>query len=248
MRLEGKKAIVTGASRGLGRAIALAFAREGADVLVNYASREEQAGEVINAVTRFGRRGILHRADVSDTTQVRDMIQAAVSAFGGVDILVNNAGITLPKGPLETSEAEWDRVLAVNLKSVFLCSQSVAEGMIARGGGRIINIASTAGQAGTLSGPAYCASKAGVLGLTKCLARAFARHNILVNAISPALIDTEILYWRTPEQWKETLASIPLQRLGKPDDLAEAAVFLASSGGNFITGATIDVNGGLYMG
>jgi len=248
MRLEGKKAIVTGASRGLGRAIALAFAREGADVLVNYASREEQAGEVINAITRFGRRGILHRADVSDTTQVRDMIQAAVSAFGGVDILVNNAGITLPKGPLETSEAEWDRVLAVNLKSVFLCSQSVAEGMIARGGGRIINIASTAGQAGTLSGPAYCASKAGVLGLTKCLARAFARHNILVNAISPALIDTEILYWRTPEQWKETLASIPLQRLGKPDDLAEAAVFLASSGGNFITGATIDVNGGLYMG
>ena len=154
MRLEGKKAIVTGASRGLGRAIALTFAREGADVLVNYASREEQAGEVINAITRFGRRGILHRADVSDTAQVRDMVQAAVSAFGGVDILVNNAGITLPKGPLETSEAEWDRVLAVNLKSVFLCSQSVAEGMIARGGGRIINIASTAGQAGTLSGPA----------------------------------------------------------------------------------------------
>jgi 3-oxoacyl-[acyl-carrier protein] reductase len=247
MRLEGKKAIVTGASRGLGRAIALAFAREGADLLVNYASREERAAEVVDAITRFGRRGILHRADVSDAGQVRAMIQAAVSAFGGVDILVNNAGITMPKGPLETSEAEWDRVLAVNLKSVFLCSQSVAESMIARGGGRIINIASTAGQTGTLSGPAYCASKAGILGLTKCLARAFARHNILVNAISPALIDTEILYWRTPEQWKVTLESIPLKRLGDPNDLAETAVFLASRGGNFITGATIDVNGGIHM-
>jgi len=248
MRLEGKKAIVTGASRGLGRAIALAFAREGADVLVNFASREEQAKEVVAAIEKLGRRAILHRADVSDAVQVRAMVQAAVAQFGRVDILVNNAGITMPKGPLETSEAEWDRVLAINLKGVFLCCQTVAEGMIAQGGGRIINIASTAGQTGTLSGPAYCASKAGVLGLTKCVARAFAPHNVLVNAISPALIDTEILYWRTPAQWKDTLASIPLKRLGNPDDLAETAVFLASSGGNFITGATIDVNGGLYMG
>jgi len=129
-----------------------------------------------------------------------------------------------------------------------LCCQAVAEAMMAQGGGRIINIASTAGQAGILSGPAYCASKAGVLGLSKCLARALAPHNVQVNAISPAMIDTEILYWRTPAQWKDTLESIPLKRLGNPDDLAEAAVFLASSGGNFITGATIDVNGGLYMG
>ena len=119
---------------------------------------------------------------------------------------------------------------------------------MAQGGGRIINIASTAGQTGTLSGPAYCASKAGVIGLTKSLARSFAAHNVLVNALSPALIDTEILYWRTPEQWKTTLESIPLKRLGSPDDLAEAAVFLASSGGNFITGATLDINGGLHMG
>lgn len=248
MRLEGKKAIVTGASGGLGRAIALAFAREGADVLVNYASREERAEEVVAAIEKLGRRAILHRADVSDAVQVRAMVKAAVAQFGRVDILVNNAGITMPKGPLETSEAEWDRVLAINLKGVFLCCQTVAEGMIAQGGGRIINIASAAGQTGALSGPAYCASKAGVLGLSKCLARAFAPHNVLVNAISPALIDTEILYWRTPAQWKDTLESIPLKRLGNPDDLAETAVFLASSGGNFITGATIDVNGGLYMG
>jgi 3-oxoacyl-[acyl-carrier protein] reductase len=248
MRLEGKKAIVTGASRGLGRSIALAFAREGADVLVNYATREEQAKEVVAAVERLGRRAFLHRADVSDGTQVRSMVRAAVAGLGRVDILVNNAGITMPKGLPETSEAEWDRVLAINLKGVFLCSQVVAEGMIAEGGGRIINIASTAGQTGSLSGPAYCAAKAGVLGLTKCLARSLAPHNILVNAIAPAMIDTEILYWRTPEQWKETLASIPLKKLGDPDDLAEAAVFLASSSGNFITGATLDINGGLHMG
>src|SRR4030042_1192105 len=146
------------------------------------------------------------------------MVQAAVAGLGRVDVLVNNAGITMPKGPLETVEAEWDRVLAVNLKGVFLCSRAVADGMIAQGGGRIINIASTAGQTGTLSGPAYCAAKAGVIGLAKSLARAFAPHNILVNAISPALIDTEILYWRTPAQWKETLESIPLKRLGDPND------------------------------
>jgi 3-oxoacyl-[acyl-carrier protein] reductase len=247
MRLEGKNAIVTGASRGLGRAIATAFAREGADVLVNYTSREEQAREVAAAIERLGRRAIVHRADVSDATQVQAMAQAAIAEFGRVDILVNNAGITMPKGMRETSEADWDRVLAVNLKSVFLCSRAVAEGMIAQGGGRIINIASTAGQTGTLSGPAYCAAKAGVIGLTKYLARTLAPHKVLVNAISPAMIDTEILYWRTPEQWKETLASIPLQRLGDPDDLAESAVFLASSGGNFITGATFDINGGLHM-
>lgn len=248
MRLEGKKAIVTGASRGLGRAIALAFAREGADVLVNFTSREEQAREVGAAIEALGRRAVLYRADVSDAAQVRGMVQAAVVAFGRVDLLVNNAGITMPKGPLETTEADWDRVLAINLKGVFLCSQAVVEGMIAQGGGRIINIASTAGQTGSLSGPAYCAAKAGVEGLTKSFARAFARHNVLVNALAPALIDTEILYWRTPEQWKETLESIPLKRLGSPDHLAEMAVLLASEGGSFITGATIDINGGLHMG
>jgi 3-oxoacyl-[acyl-carrier protein] reductase len=247
MRLEGKKAIVTGASRGLGRAIALAFAREGADVLVNFASRKEQAKEVVAAIEGLGRRAILHRADVSDAAQARAVVEAALARFGRVDILVNNAGITMPKGLLETSEAEWDRVLAINLKGVFLCCQAVAQAMMAQGGGRIINIASTAGQAGILSGPAYCAAKAGVLGLTKCLARAFAPYNVQVNAISPAMIDTEILYWRTPEQWKDTLESIPLKKLGNPDDLAEAAVFLASSGGNFVTGATLDVNGGLSM-
>ncbi len=246
MRLDGKKAIVTGGSRGLGRAIAVAFAREGADVLVNYVSREAAAKEAAAEIEALGRRAILHQADVSDGAQVGTMVAEAVAALGRVDILVNNAGITLVKNPLDTTEAEWDRVMAINLKSVFLCSQAVATGMRAQGGGRIINMASTAGQSGSLSGPAYCAAKAGVIGLTKSLAREFAPYNILVNALAPAMIDTEILYWRTPEQWKETLESIPLKRLGDANDLAEAAVFLASNGGNFITGATIDVNGGMY--
>jgi 3-oxoacyl-[acyl-carrier protein] reductase len=246
MRLRDKAAIITGASRGLGRAIALAFAREGADVIVNYADREDAAKEVAVAVEGFGRRAILYRADVSDEAQVRGMAEAAAAGLGRVDILVNNAGITFVKGPLETTEADWDRVMAVNLKSVFLCSRALAPGMIAQGGGRIINMSSTAGQSGSLSGPAYCAAKAGIIGLTKSLAREFAPHNILVNAIAPAMIDTEILHWRTPEQWKETLESIPLKCIGDPNDLAETVVFLASSGGNFITGATIDVNGGMY--
>lgn len=247
MRLEGKTAIVTGSSRGLGRAIALAFAREGADVLVNYATREEPAREVVAAIQGMGRRALLHRADVADAAQIAGMVEAALAAFGRVDLLVNNAGITLPKGVLETTAAEWERVLRTNLTGVFLCAQAVIPGMIAQGGGRIINLSSTAGQTGTLSGPAYCAAKAGVIGLTKNLAVALAKHNIQVNALAPALIDTEILYWRTEAQWKETLAGIPLGRLGSPDDLAEVAVLLASSGGNFITGATIDVNGGLRM-
>jgi len=135
----------------------------------------------------------------------------------------------------------------VNLKSAFLCTKAVLDTMVGQGGGRIINISSVVGKSGTISGLAYCASKAGMIGLTKSLANHLARHNILVNAIAPALVDTEILRWRTEAQWKETMASIPLGRLGEPMDLAEAAVFLASNGGNFITGATIDVNGGLYM-
>ena len=231
MRLKDKTALITGASRGLGRAIALAFAREGADVLVNYATREDAAKEVAAGIEGCGRRAILFRADVSDGAQVQAMVKAAAAGFGRVDILVNNAGTTLVKGTLDTTDADWARMLAVDLTSAFLCSRAVVPGMIAQGGGRIINMASTAGQHGSLAGPCYCAAKAGLVGLTKCLSREFAAHNILVNAIAPALIDTEILYWRTPEQWKETLESMPLKRIGDANDLAETAVLLASNGG-----------------
>lgn len=247
MRLEGKKAIVTGSSRGIGRAIAIAFAREGAHVLINYVSRDSEAQKVATAVQAFGRTPLVYKADVSDAAQVQGMAEKALAHWGRIDILVNNAGITHVATPFEMTEQDWDRVLRINLKSAFLCCKAVLETMVKQGGGRIINISSMVGKSGTISGPAYIASKAGMIGLTKALASHLACYNILVNAIAPALIDTEMLRWRTPEQWKETMETIPLRRLGDPMDMAEAAVFLASNGGNFITGATIDVNGGLYM-
>jgi 3-oxoacyl-[acyl-carrier protein] reductase len=247
MRLAEKKAIVTGASRGIGAAIALAFAREGADVLINYVSRDKDAQETYAAVQALGRSALLFKGDVSDSSHVKAMVEMALARWGRIDILVNNAGITQVATPFQTTEEDWDRVLKINLKSAFLCSKAVLEPMVKQGAGRIINISSVVGKSGGIAGLTYAASKAGMIGLTKSLATHLAPYNILVNAIAPALIDTEMLRWRTEEQWKETIAGIPLKRLGDPMDMAEAAIFLASNGGNFITGATIDVNGGLYM-
>jgi len=247
MRLADKKAIVTGSSRGIGAAIALAFAREGADVLINYVSRDKDAQELYASIQALGRSPLLFKGDVSDSTQVKAMVEMALAKWGRIDILVNNAGITHIATPFETTEEDWERVMRVNLKSAFLCSKAVLDVMVKQGGGRIINISSVVGKSGGIAGLTYATSKAGMIGLTKSLATHLASYNILVNAIAPALIDTEMLRWRTKEQWKETIASIPLKRLGDPMDMAEAAIFLASNGGNFITGATIDVNGGLYM-
>lgn len=247
MKLLNKKAIVTGGSRGIGKAIALAFAREGADVLINYLSRDEEARRTQREIESLGRSALLFRGDVSDSSQVKAMVEMALAQWGRIDILVNNAGITHIATPFQTTEEDWDRVLRINLKSAFLCSRAVLDAMVKQGGGRIINISSMVAKSGTIAGPTYASSKAGLIGLTKSFAHHLAPYNILVNAIAPALIDTEMLRWRTEEQWKETIASTPLKRLGDPADLAEAAVFLASNGGNYITGATIDVNGGLYM-
>jgi 3-oxoacyl-[acyl-carrier protein] reductase len=247
MRLADKKAIVTGASRGIGAAIALALAKEGADVLINYVSRDQEAQEVAAAISALGRFALVFKGNVADSAQVKAMVEMALGQWGRIDILVNNAGITHIANPFQTTEEDWDRVMAVNLKGAFLCSKAVLETMVKQGGGRIINISSVVGKSGGIAGLTYATSKAGIIGLTKSLATHLASYNILVNAIAPALIDTEMLRWRTEEQWKETIESIPLKRLGDPADMAEAAVFLASNGGNFITGATIDVNGGLYM-
>jgi 3-oxoacyl-[acyl-carrier protein] reductase len=247
MRLADKKAIVTGASRGIGRAIALAFAKEGADVLISYVSRDKDAQEALAEIQALGRSALVFKGDVSNSAQVDAMVEMALAQWGRIDILVNNAGITHIASPFQTTEEDWDRVMRVNLKSAFLCSKAVLETMVKQGGGRIINISSMVAKSGGIAGLTYATSKAGIIGLTKSLATHLASYNILVNAIAPALIDTEMLRWRTEEQWKETIESIPLKRLGDPADMAEAAVFLASNGGNFITGATIDVNGGLYM-
>jgi len=247
MRLADKKAIVTGGSRGIGRAISVAFAREGADVLINYVSRDQDAQEASSQIRALGRSALLFKGDVSDSARVKAMVDLALAQWGHIDILVNNAGITHIATPFETTEEDWDRVLRVNLKSAFLCSKAVLDTMVKQGGGRIINISSVVGKSGGIAGLTYASSKAGLIGLTKSLATYLAPYNILVNAIAPALIDTEMLRWRTEEQWKETIAGTLLKRLGDPMDMAEAAVFLASNGGNYVTGATIDVNGGLYM-
>ncbi len=243
MRLEGKKAIVTGASRGLGRAIALAFAREGADVLVNYATREAQAQEVASTIRGMGRNAILCRADVSDTAQIRQMVEVAATGLGRVDILVNNAGITLPKGPLETTEAEWEKVLRTDLTGVFLCSQAVIPGMIAQGGGRIINISSTAAKSGTLSGPAYCAAKGGIIPLTHVMAGELAKYHIRVNVVSSGAAMTGMrVVSKTPSD--ALIAATPLGRVADAKEIAYAALWLASDESSYVNGANIVVDGG----
>jgi len=245
--LDGKVAIVTGAGRGIGRAIALALAREGADVVVNDVdSRSAEA--TANEVRAMGRRALSIVADVSNGEEVIKMVETAIKAFGKIDILVNNAGI-FSSIPLEDiTEENWDKMMKINLKSVFLCSQAVMKPMKRQRSGKIVNIASMAGKVGGIvAGADYAASKAGVMCLTKSLAKQLAPYGINVNAVAPAWIETDMMKdW--PRETKESiLKQIPLGRFGKPEEVAEAVVFLVSDGAGFITGATIDINGGILM-
>jgi len=247
MRLDGKVAIVTGAGRGIGRAIALVLAREGADLVVNDVdSRSAEA--TANEIRAMGRHALSMVADVSDREEVIEIVEAAVKAFGKIDILVNNAGI-FSSTPLEDiTEESWDKIMKVNLKSVFLCSQAVMKFMKRQRSGKIVNIASLAGKVGGMvAGADYAASKAGVICLTKSLAKQLAPYGINVNAVAPAWIETDMMKdW--PRETKEAvLRQIPLGRFGKPEEVAETVVFLVSDGAGFITGATIDINGGILM-
>lgn len=239
--LTGKIALVTGASRGIGRAVALALAAAGADVAVNYVSREAPALETAKAIEHHGRRAIPIRADVSLASEVAGMVAVIEADLGQVDILVNNAGIVSQKPLPEITEEDWDRMLAVNLKSAFLLTQRVLPGMRARGFGRVINISSVAAQTGGVTGPHYAASKAGLLGLTHSYARHLFREGITVNAIAPALIETEMV----TKDLQVGPDNIPVGRFGAPEEVAAVAVILAQNG--YITGQTINVNGGWYM-
>ncbi|MCL4561715.1 MAG: 3-oxoacyl-ACP reductase FabG [Chloroflexi bacterium] len=239
--LSGKVALVTGGSRGIGREIALALANAGVDVAVNYHTREEEAQEVCGQIKEMGRRAIPVKADVSDSAQVDRMIAAVREQLGEINILVNNAGMIRPESYEEVSEQSWDEILDVNLKSVFLMTKAVAGEMRSQRWGRIINISSVAGQMGSVSGPHYAAAKAGILGLTRYFSLALAQDGITVNAIAPALIETDML---------ELLAGIrpemvPVGRYGSAEEVAAAAIMLARNG--YITGQTINVNGGRYM-
>lgn len=245
MNLDGKVALVTGASRGIGKAIALALAREGADIALNYRSNDEAAHEVEELISEMGRRALLCKADVADAEAVKSMVSRIKEEMSGVDILVNNAGIVKDGLVTRMSTEDWESVLGVNLTGAFNCCKAVIPMMVRNRWGRIINVISVSAISGTPGQANYVASKAGLLGLTKSLAREYGSRNILVNAISPGYIQTDMAS-DDIEFLKNLRQFIPLGRTGEPEEVANAAVYLASSA-SYTTGAVIDVTGGLVM-
>jgi NAD(P)-dependent dehydrogenase (short-subunit alcohol dehydrogenase family) len=248
MRLAGKVALVTGAQQGIGRAIALAMAAEGADVGLNFLDDPGAAERVAGEIRGRGRKALTVKGDVAQARDVQALVDAVAGGLGPPDILVNNAGVFPRAAFLELTEREWGHVLGVNLKGGFLCAQAVARAMVAAGRpGVIVNISSSAIR-GDARGVHYSASKAGVLGMTRAMALALAPHRIRVNAIAPGLTDTaQPRYGNTEEQILERAREIPLGRIAQPEEIARIAVFLASEDSGWITGELIHVNGGAYM-
>lgn len=245
--LADKVALVTGASRGIGRAVALDLAKQGAKVVVNYAGNEAKANEVVDEIKALGAEAIAIKANVASGEEVAEMIKQATDAFGKIDILVNNAGITKDNLLMRMKEEEWDDVINTNLKGVFLCTKAVARLMMRQRSGRIINIASVVGVTGNPGQANYVAAKAGVIGFTKTAAKELAARNITVNAIAPGFIVTDMTDALTEEIKQELLKLIPLAKFGNGDDIANAVTFLASDRSGYITGQTLQVNGGMAM-
>jgi 3-oxoacyl-[acyl-carrier protein] reductase len=247
--LSNKAALVTGAQQGIGKAIAIALAREGADVAINYLDGEALAEAVAAEVRDLGRRAVLVKGDVAASGTPKLLVDSTVSAFGKIDIMVNNAGV-FPRVPFfEMTEHDWDFVHSINLKAGFFCAQSAARSMVAAGtGGAIINLASSAIFGASPRGVHYSASKGGVVSMTRAMALELAGFRIRVNAIAPGLTDTaQPRYGSTEEELAERAASMPLGRMGQPEDIANVAVFLASERSAFMTGQTVHANGGAFM-
>lgn len=247
MKLEGKKALVTGASRGIGRAIALALAAEGVDVAVNYAGSEAAAKEVAAEIEAMGRKAFVIQADISSNAAATEMIDKVVAEFGRIDILVNNAGITRDGLLMRMKEEDWDAVLTTNLKGVFNCTKASIKYMMKQRAGHIVSISSVVGLMGNAGQANYAAAKAGVIGFTKAVAKEVAARGITVNAVAPGFIQTDMTKVLSEKVVEGMKASIPLARLGDPEDIAKAVVFLASDDASYITGQTLNVDGGMVM-
>ena len=247
MQIEGKVAFVTGASRGIGRAIALTLAEAGADVAVNYAGNAAAAEEVAAEIRKMGRRALILQGDVSQTEAAASMLDAVVAEFGRCDILVNNAGITRDGLLMRMKEEDWDAVLNTNLKGVFNCTKAALKYMMKQRSGKIVNIASVVGIMGNAGQANYAAAKAGCIGFTKSVAKEVASRGITVNAVAPGLIATDMTSVLPDKVIEEMAAGIPLKRAGQPLDVAKAVLFLVSDDAAYITGQTLNVDGGMVM-
>ena len=246
MELAGKVALVTGAAQGIGRAIALLLAKQGADLVISDINLEK-AQETAREIEEMGRRALAIKVNVADLSEVEGMVETILQQFGRIDILVNNAGITRDRLILRMTEEDWDAVLDVNLKGTFNCTKAVIRHMAKQKSGKIVSIASVSGEMGNPGQANYAASKAGVIGFTKTIAREFAARGINVNAIAPGFIQTAMTD-AIPEKSRETLMQmIPMERLGTPEDVAQAVLFLVSESSSYITGQVLNVNGGIYM-
>lgn len=245
--LEGKTALVTGASRGIGKATAIFLAQNGCNVIINYVHEQKKAKDVADEIVQMGQGALVIQADVSKIKDIERLRAQIMKHFGGIDILVNNAGIHQHLKSWEMTPKDWKRIIEVNLTGVFLCCRVFLPDFIKKRNGRIINISSVIAHKGTNHECHYAASKSGILGLTRSLALELAPYNITVNAIAPGYIDTDMTSFSTEKERLDTLGVIPLGRIGTPDEIAAAICFLASDFAGYITGETLNINGGLYF-
>lgn len=247
MDFSGKTVVVTGASRGIGKAIALRFGSMAANVVITYNSNSQMAEEVVSQIAALGGKAIAIKADVTQKTEVEALTERAYAEFGKVDVLVNNAGITKDNLLIRMKEADWDAVMDTNLKGTYLCTQEIGKRMLKAKSGRIVNITSVVGLMGNAGQANYAASKAGVIGFTKSVAKEFAARGLTVNAVAPGFIETDMTDQLNDDVIEQYKKSIPLQRLGSADDVANTVLFLSSDLASYITGQVIQVDGGIYI-
>lgn len=247
MLLDGKVAIVTGASRGIGRAVAISLAKAGAKVVINYAGNVVAAEEVKAIIEAAGGEAMLMQADVASEEAVAAMVKQTTDTFGAIDILVNNAGITRDTLLMRMKESDWDDVMNTNLKGIFVCTKAISRVMMKQKCGKIINMTSVVGQTGNAGQANYAAAKAGVIGFTKSMAKELASRGITVNAVAPGFINTDMTAVLSEQIKEDLVTKIPLGRLGSPEDVAAAVLYLASDAANYVTGQTLNIDGGMVM-